>query len=202
MSTISTDSFCATLRDTFKLMMNFYLIPGFGETTNDPGYHDVVKFAEKKGFRVITHNPDWDKNPDFWIKEMSEILNRDNSEKQILGFSMGAYITALCAKDHQFTKIFFCSLSPYFKSDIEHLPKLAFEVFGDKRMEIFSNYSFPEKIAVPAVFIVGDKDIPIVVERSRKSHGVWAGEKKLVIIPGVGHDISEKKYTETLEGIM
>lgn len=183
-------------------MINFYLIPGFGETTNDPGYQDVIKFAQNKGFNVITHNPDWEKNADFWIKGLGEILDQDNSEKQILGFSMGAYIAALCAKDHQFTKIFFCSLSPYFKSDIEHLPKLAFEVFGEKRMEIFSNYSFPENIDASAIFIVGDRDIPIVVERSKKSHEVWVGEKKLVIIPGVGHDISEKKYIEALEGVI
>lgn len=82
------------------------------------------------------------------------------------------------------------------------MPKLAFEVFGEKRMETFSTYSFPENISSQAFFIVGDKDIPIVIERSKKSYEMWSGKKDLILLQGVGHDISEKKYLEILEGIM
>ncbi len=183
-------------------MTNFYLIPGFGEKTDEPGYSDIKNIAEKKGYKVITHDPDWDKAADSWIEEFEKVLSADNSEKQILGFSMGAYIAALSAKNHTFSKIFFCSLSPYFKSDIEHLPRLAFEVFGEKRMETFSQYDFPKNISSEAFFIVGDKEIPIVIERSKKSYEVWSGKKNLILLQNVGHDISEKKYLEVLEEII
>lgn len=138
-----------------------------------------------------------------WVADFDKILDENPNEKPvILGFSFGAYITAILSVKHQFSKIILCSLSPYFSDDIQHLPKEAFNVLGKKRMDDLATFKFPENINTEAIFLVGNKDIPLVINRVKKSYDSWTGTKKLLVLDGVEHDIGHPDYIKAINALI
>lgn len=183
-------------------MKKFYVLPGFGESTNDSSYKKLIDLSQKKDFKSLAFNPTWTrKTVTDWINEFKDFLKKNPPDKNsvAIGFSFGAYILALSATEYKFKKIIFCSLSPYFKDDLSKLPKLAYKILGKKRMSDFKKYSFPQNIASPAVFLVGEKDLPLVIARSKKSFKSWQGHKKFILVKNAGHDLGEGKYLTDIE---
>ncbi len=178
-----------------------YLIPGYGETSSDPGYTEIVNIAKNKGYNVVVYNPIWKRYTiKKWLSDFNKLISENQKQEPIvvIGFSFGAYIASLAAKDNKFQKIIFCSLSPYFKDDIENLPKLAYDMLGKRRIDDFSINEFPTNVNTEAVFIVGDKDIPLVVDRVKKSYNEWAGTKKIEILKDIPHYINFPVYIEKI----
>lgn len=182
-------------------MITLYIIPGFGEKTEDQGYKDIVKLGNEKGYKVVKVNPVWERNTiNKWLSDFNEMVDKDKNQQAIvIGFSFGAYIAALSSINHHFKKIIFCSLSPYFKEDIPKLPELAYKMLGKRRIKDFSTHEFPQSINIPAIFLVGDKDIPLVIKRVEKSYKNWTGQKKIQILPNVHHDINHTAYLKAIE---
>ncbi len=181
-------------------MKILYIIPGFGETTKSVGYQNIINYAEEKGFVVISFDPQWKRSTiKNWLEAFNKLVGKNIEDAVVIGFSFGAYIAALSAKNHRFSKIIFCSLSPYFKDDIQKLPALAHRMLGKKRIQHFSENSFPDNISTPALFIVGDKDMRFVIDRVKKSYKKWMGPKKLEIIKGAEHDINNDSYLEIIK---
>ena len=181
-------------------MVTLYIIPGYGEKTSDQGYLELVQAGKQKGYRVVEVNPTWERNTiDKWLNEFNSVVEEnEHSESVVVGFSFGAYICALSSANHHFKKIIFCSLSPYFKDDIGKLPAKATTLFGKRRINAFSKYEFPASINIPAIFMVGSADIPLVIERVKKSYNKWSGEKKLNVVKDAPHDISHPEYIKAL----
>ena len=177
-----------------------YIIPGFKESTNDIGYQKIIKYARKKGFEVIFFNPKWGKTIKVWLKNFNELIEKKNRDNvMVLGFSFGAYIAVLSAINHNFKKLILCSLSPYFKDDITKLPPLAYKMLGKKRIKDFSENKFPININTSAVFLVGDKDTQLVIQRVKKSYKKWIGSKEIKILKNVRHDINNDLYLEAIK---
>lgn len=181
---------------------NLIIIPGFGETTRQPSYRQIAIFAREKGFNVLVFNPKWQRRvATDWINEFKQFIKRHaplSRNTVVLGFSFGAYIAINATQNIKFKKLLLCSLSPYFRDDITKLPALAYKILGARRMKDFRKYAFPSVSQEPAVFFVGDKDLSMVVERTKKSYKQWHSPKKLEIVRGAEHVI-DKKYLERIK---
>lgn len=177
-----------------------FMIPGFGESTKDQAYSTISKELKLLRYQIVPHQPQWKNNTiKKWLVDFQKILKQYDSKPAILGFSFGAYIALLAAQNFKFSKMILCSLSPYFKEDIKHLPPIAHKMLGKKRIQDFSNYAFPKDLKIPAVFLVGDQDMELVVKRSIISHRQYRGAKKFILVKGAEHDLNNKNYIASIK---
>lgn len=184
-----------------KLKKHFYIIPGFGETISDAPYKEIITFLKNKKYNVIFYQPKWKWNTmDRWLSDFRKILYKD-SESIALGFSLGANILALSTESYTFKKVIFCSISPYFKNDLKHLPTLASKILGKRRMIAFSKYNFPETSNIPAFFIYGEKEAELIPNGNKIHFDMWKGNKKYRIVKGAEHDISNTEYIKTIKSL-
>lgn len=181
-------------------MLNLYIIPGFRESTDEKPYQKIAKVAQNKGYRVIFHNPQWTRRTiKDWLDELDGVIKKHGAnDSMILGFSMGAYIAVLSAQRNSFTKLILCSLSPYFKEDLAKLPLLAHQTLGKRRVDAYAKFTVPRNIQTPVVFVVGNQDLPILINRVKDLCKHWLGDKKIVVLAGVTHDINNQKYLEAI----
>lgn len=186
-----------------RIKRQLYLIPGFGETTRKKAYKELTNFSKKNNFEVIAVNPNWKNSvASDWIRFfLNKVSKNQSSDKEsiVVGFSFGAYITAIASEKIKFKKIILASLSPYFKKDLKHLPIIAHKILGKKRMDDFKKYDFPKKTTTPVLFLVGDKDIPIVIKSARQSYKKWQGRKKIIVIKNAEHDLNNKLYLDSIK---
>ena len=180
-----------------------YVVPGFGETPRMKGYREIIKSAKQNGYAVFPIKIDWQENKTIneYAKEAMKAIKETTASSfsvSILGFSFGAYIVALLSKTIEFEKIYFCSVSPYFKDDMEYIPQEAKDYFGKKFMKSLSNQNFPNTSRAKAFFFVGGSDWPLAIERMEKSYKLWKGRKEKFIISKVEHDISDPFYIKTI----
>ncbi len=91
------------------------------------------------------------------------------------------------------------SLSPYFKDDIKNLPPVVYKILGQKRIADFKNYDFPKNLDIPTMFLVGDKDINIVIQRSISAYKKYKGDRKIIKIKGAEHDLNNKNYIDEIK---
>ena len=177
------------------------IIPGFGESVEDSTYSTIKKEIRDLGYNVVFHQPKWKRNTiKKWLSDFKEFLKKFEKVKPtILGFSFGAYITIISAKDFKFSKMILCSLSPYFKDDIKNLPPVVYKILGQKRIADFKNYDFPKNLDIPTMFLVGDKDINIVIQRSISAYKKYKGDRKIIKIKGAEHDLNNKNYIDEIK---
>lgn len=178
------------------------IIPGFGETVKQSAYQQIAIFAHEKGYNVLMFIPRWQRHiATDWLNEFQQFIQRNvpsPCNTLVIGFSFGAYIAINSARHFKFKKILLCSLSPYFRDDIPKLPAIAYKILGKKRIQDFKKYAFPLAIRTPAIFFVGDKDMPLVIERSKKAFKQRGGPKKFELVSGAEHEI-DKKYLEIIK---
>lgn len=177
------------------------IIPGFGESAKDSTYSAIKKEIKNLGYNIVFHQPKWEKNTiKKWLSDFKEFLKKfEETNPIILGFSFGAYIAIISAKDFKFSKIILCSLSPYFKDDIKNLPAIAYKILGRKRIDDFKKYNLPKNLDIPVIFLVGDRDINIVIKRTLSAYKKYKGNKKIVTINGAGHDLNNKNYIDEIK---
>lgn len=177
------------------------IIPGFGESTKDSTYSAVKKEIKSLGYNIVFHQPKWKKNTiKKWLSDFKEFLKKfEKTNPIILGFSFGAYIAIISAKDFKFSKIILCSLSPYFKDDIKNLSAITYKILGRKRIDDFKKHDFPKNLETPTIFLVGDKDMKIVIKRSVSAYKKYKGYKKIIKIKGAEHDLNNKNYIDEIK---
>lgn len=177
-----------------------YLIPGFGETSSDPAYVRISRVAKEAGYHVVPFDPTWDRSAATrWVADFSRIVERDGAKNaSVIGFSFGAYIAVLAAKKYDFNRLYLCSLSPYFKDDLPHIPDAAWKALGSRRKADFSSHSFPEDIGASAVFFVGEHEIRYELQAVEKRYRAWKGEKKYIVVPDADHDLESGEYLDSL----
>jgi len=180
------------------------IIPGFGESVENATYPVIKKEIKSLGYNVVFHQPKWKRNTiKKWLSDFKEFLKKFEGIKPIvLGFSFGAYISIISAKDFRFSKIILCSLSPYFKDDIKNLPPIVYKILGQKRINDFKDYELPKNLGIPAIFLVGDKDINIVIQRSVSAYKKYKGNKKIIKIKGAEHDLNNKNYIDEIKKVL
>jgi pimeloyl-ACP methyl ester carboxylesterase len=163
------------------------IIPGFGGNAKMAVYR---KFQKTVGKDCYVFTPAWKYHSIHdWIKEY-ECFIKENDIKNFtaIGFSVGAYIIACSNIIPQ--KTIYASMSPLFTEDIHNWTPKMIRPLGKWRMKSVGTYT--EKPAT--TFIVGEKELPIVFNMIKRI----SGNSKVITIKGVGHDISNKKYFDTV----
>lgn len=182
-----------------------YVIPGFGQSTIDNEYQNLISLAKDIGYEVVEYVPYWDrKTIDHWIADfLSFTKKRSMDHCSVVGFSFGAYIAVLASKHLNFEKIILCSLSPYFKNDIKNLPSAVFPMLGKRRMEAFAQIDFPEQLLADEVYLlIGENDFPYAVERTDAIFKTLKNKKFLNIIPNTKHTIDTPEYLSAITKIL
>ncbi len=147
-------------------MKTIYFLPGYGENMDTKGYPRIIRIMESAGFKVIPIKINWKhKVMSDYVKQFEEQYgsthNRGN-EVYILGFSFGAMVAfiaaATFAEPHA---LFLCSLSPYFKEDLNHIEKSWKKDIGKKRVADFEKLSFnnlADQITCKTYLLAGTKE--------------------------------------------
>lgn len=177
-----------------------------GESASSKRYKEIRDFSIKKGFEVIPIKVVWQKSmiTDDFINQVLEQLPKNTKNDYILGFSIGAYITTIISKKKKFAGLILCDTSPYFK---EYLKTLEFnkKYFGENMWNNLKKYSFPKNVDLQAWFLLGLKSKPdygYIINIMKKFPDLWKGKKKTILLKGVGHDISHKKYISAVKNII
>ena len=132
-------------------------------------------------------------------KDIKSIILKNN---YVLGFSIGAYILINLVKKKKFKDYIFCTISPFFKENLNKIPKDTQEYFGSKMMKSFSKYSIPTGNKSNAWFLVGDKDWNLALKTAKIAHKQWIGKKELIIVKGAGHQLNHKNYVKEVSKII
>lgn len=181
------------------------IIPGYKENFNLKGYKEIKRVALSLGYKVILFQPLWNyRTLTNWISDLSVKLKTIENKRNvtILGFSIGAMIALLYASKKESIKIeklLFCSISPYFSEDLKYIPKKAFKILGSRRMNDFKSTKLPREIQSKLVYMVGENEWNLTINRSRLAFKqIKSKEKSLTIIENTGHNISENGYIKEI----
>lgn len=185
-------------------MKNLYVIPGLGESLRYKNYHEVKRIAKETDIKIISVNINWEIGMDMsdFVMQAERLIPDQLDDSYILGFSFGAYIAAVISKKKKAEGFIFCSLSPYFKDDLEYIPSETVEYFDKKMMNSFQKYSFPETSKAKAWFLVGENDWSLAIARTKKAHRMWKGEKELVIVKEAAHELTNDNYVHEIQKIV
>lgn len=98
-----------------------FVIPGYKQRPTNKAYKEIAKILKSEGYSPILINIPWSKttisqNTDYFLKKYKKI---NTKKKYILGFSFGAMIAFLASTKVSVSGLVLCSLSPYFKEDLQ-----------------------------------------------------------------------------------
>ena len=160
-----------------------YIIPALGENCSLVKYQTLTKSLEDKGYKVNQVNPNW-------YRPISEQIFRVEKNAIVFGFSFGAIIAYLIAKQYPCRKVIFASISPIhefsFRSLVkdfcEHMSKnLAVEIATDvKKIKISL-----KSLRVPFVTLAGQ----------------FEKMKADFLVPATGHRITPA-YIKCIENLV
>lgn len=182
------------------------IIPGFG-CNGRPEYKKIASFFKEKGIKPLPLNINWKRTSvSDWFPEALNFYEQNckGEEVYMLGFSFGAMIALLLAQQVKVKKLFVCSLSPYFKEDLPFLKEWWKKSLGKKKIRDFSNLSF-SKIKIPStttVYLIKGSLEGAEIDRRFDQAKKKFKPKKSVSIESVNHDISDKKYLETIKNLL
>jgi len=178
-----------------------FLLAGFHEKINNPGYRHIGKQLRKLGFKVHFLNIHWNHKTmsDYIAQFDAAYIKHQARVNLVLGFSFGAMIAYLSATKLQPNYLFLCSLSPYFREDLSGLTKADRLAIGRKRYVDFHKYSFNSvnRIDSRCILFLGEKEIPEVKLRVNAAHAALPGSE-LVIIEKGKHSINQQEYFNTI----
>ena len=182
-----------------------YIIPGFGESNKQRAYKQIASYFKSKGIKPISvDNIKWKYNTmsDYVTQLMKRY--KPNGETYILGFSYGAMLAFIASVKIKPKMQILCSLSPYFKEDLSHIPNTWKLYAGIKRINDHKNCSFNQlakKTECKTTLLVGSKELKPVLRRANEAHKKLKNSK-LIIIEGAKHKIAQKEYQKALKKII
>lgn len=125
-----------------------------------------------------------------------------NKEVQLFGFSFGAMISFITSSKVNIKTQILCSVSPYYQEDMRLILKSWAKSVGKKRMQDFAKLSRTDickNIKAKTIMLVGTKERNMMVNVSKSIYRDLKTDKNLIIIKGVGHDITNEKYLEEIK---
>ena len=184
--------------------MKAYLIPGSGEDLKSRDYPAVLEMYKQLGYEPRFVPVDWKyKTIDDWIAQVKKKISKKDIKSSLLsGFSFGSMIALGVAAQTNPKKLLLFSLSPYFAEDFPKQEK-DLKRIGKRRIEKFKSLSFSKtvgKINCPTLLFVGGEEIKKYKDtnhRSKKAHQEISNSK-LIVVQGVGHNVSDPKYVEAI----
>ena len=195
-------------------MKKVYIIPGFLESASFKRYKKVIELLWKKDFIVIGVRIDWKKQSMHdYVEQFLKTMPEKNS--YILGFSYGAMIALLSARKVKPKILILCSMSPYFKEDLD----ATISAYGKKLekhhtkrlLEGFKKYPFgsiARHVMCKTVLIAGDKETVIrgknyrLVLNRAKDANAKIKNSQLIIVKNGKHDIAQKEYNAALRKVI
>lgn len=187
-------------------MKKLFIIPGFKEKKSDKQYQKLKKVLSSNGYEVLISPIDWNyKVLSGQVNQFKEFFNKNKSgDNSILGFSFGAMIALVCAKELNPNKLFLCSLSPYFKEDLDKIPQRWKNLMGKKRINDFSNISFSQAVLglqVETKVFLGELEARkfSVLEKRCMAVQKKIPQSQLIRINNAPHDIGNEHYIRALQ---
>ncbi|MEJ0054033.1 MAG: hypothetical protein WDN10_04940 [bacterium] len=177
-----------------------YIIPGYGEShTRQRGYDALAEMFKAKGIVPVHIEIDWHgKKPSRFGEYAKQFLQQYEKPRQtetyILGFSFGAIIALISAKQAKPTNLILCSPSPFFTEDMKTFKPALRKWWKENFVE--SDYSFDAiapMIRQKTYVIVGDKEDVECGKRARAAKRNIRNSQ-LVTAKGAKHNISQKEY--------
>ena len=183
-----------------------YIIPGFTEEVKLKGYQQAIKFFKSRNFKVIPIKITWKYKvmSDYVDEFFCQLSHKKSDDVYLFGFSFGAMIAFISATKLKPKMLFLCSLSPYFKEDLNFLKKSWKDGVGKKRIEDLKNFSFQKlakEVNCKTLLIAGDKEPKELHKRVDDAHKKIRNSK-LFMISNAKHEISQKEYVDKLHEII
>src|SRR5579872_1101996 len=93
-----------------------FIVPGFKHQANEPQYKWMKIYFKSLGFGVKVVPILWDRRVmSQYIEQFKDYYSRNKGDTNyVLGFSFGAMIAMISAPNLHPTRLYLCSLSPYF----------------------------------------------------------------------------------------
>jgi esterase/lipase len=176
-----------------------YIIPGFHGSAKMIRYKRIIAEFRKRGFKTSPIKITWDRRvmSDYVAEFLKQIHHNKNDKVYIFGFSLGAMIAFIVAKQVKPKALVLCSLSPFFEEDLRFVKKSWKKYLGKNRLKDFEKFSF-EKIAkrnkkYKAYLLVGEKEDKTLSQKVKKAHQALC-KSEVVIIKNAKHNIKDSKY--------
>jgi pimeloyl-ACP methyl ester carboxylesterase len=187
------------------LKKTIFIIPGFGHTPSQKGYRAMSKVLKKEGYFPIAIKIPWKKrtlseNAAYFLKKYNKIRRK---EKHILGFSYGAMIALIASTKADVSGLILCSLSPYFKEDIDTMQKTHASPMQKNRLQDFSKLHcgrLSQHIKAQQIHMLyGMKEEKSLIYRVQETYQqIPSRHKYLIPIQKTDHDIANKRYLESI----
>ncbi len=182
-------------------------VPGSGEDINSRDYRSVLNTIESKSYNVEFVPITWSRTtPQKWQNQLMQVYARHDPNMTILaGFSFGAITACMAAAKHCPAQLWLFSLSPYFAENYSspYMKKSWIRYHGLRRTNEFRKLSFrglAADIDCPTLLFYGEKEFqkfPIMRVQAELAHETLA-QNKLIVIPGVGHDVADRLYVKAI----
>ena len=170
---------------------------------------ELVKQALRNEIIPVPITIDWKKNKKGtisfrkYLKDFESQLKIGKYEKTyVFGFSFGAMIAFLTALKIKPDVLILGSLSPWFEEDRASIKKSDLKWWkknSSDRLPLFNEIA--SKIKSKTYILVGQREFPELIRRAREAHRLIK-HSSLKIIPGVGHDISKRKYMQAVKSVI
>jgi len=185
-----------------------FIIPGFRHSPSNIAYKEIAKIMRVEGHLPIPVKIPWrettiSQNTKKFLKK----FKKNNSKKKfILGFSYGAMIAFLASTKVKVSGLILCSLSPYFKEDLEKVNYNRFSKLSVSRYEDFSTMNcktMAKKIKTKNIrFLYGTKESKALINRVTYAFTkIPYDNKYLIPIKKTAHDIGARNYLNTIHQI-
>ncbi|MCH8519304.1 MAG: alpha/beta hydrolase [Nanoarchaeota archaeon] len=182
-----------------------YIIPGWTESTSQREYQELKKYFSSKGFKVIEISITWKRRVmSQYVEEfLSQCVHSSTDKISILGYSFGAMIAFVSSQQIQYSNMILCSLSPFFKEDLDTIPTKWKNALGKNKLKDFNTISF-ENIAnqflssTSLYLFYGEQEPTFLIQRVQKTH-TKIKPSHIISISNMKHQLSHPKYIEAIK---
>lgn len=182
-----------------------YIIPGYENSFHVNKIRFVSTLFRKKSIIPIPVKIKWKYRTisDYLSDLFSQIHYNDNSEIYLFGFSFGAMIALLAAPALKPKKLYLCSLSPFFKEDLNHRQSDR-KSHGKKRTAECMSISFDtiaKSVHCQTLLLVGDQETASVINRTKAAKSIIK-KSKMYTVEHASHNLNDAMYQKYLSELI
>jgi len=184
-----------------------YIIPGYDGTQHLNNVQLVATLFKSMKVTPVPIKIRWKYRTmsDYLSDLFSQVRANENREMYLFGFSYGAMIALLSAPVLQPTRLYLCSLSPYFKEDLILMrEQVAIKIIGKKRHAEFKTIEFnalAKTIKCSTTLLAGEKESESVIGITQRAHE-RIKKARMIIVPHASHNLNHVSYRNTLKEIL
>jgi len=181
-----------------------YIIPGFSHRLGL--YKKIIESFDKQGFRTVPIKISWKCRvmSDYVEEFLSQLIHTKKDKVYLFGFSLGAMIALISSVKIKPNGLILCSLSPYFREDLNKIRESWKNFMGKRRISDYKKFSFNKisKTCKSKVYLIygteESKELRLRVVDANKR----VKNSQLVVVEGCKHDISDKRYIKAVQKVI